>query len=524
MDNIVRQTIVVLRGMWKYRWVGLFTTWAVAVIGAVIVMSLPKQFEASARIFVNTDSILKPLMTGVTAVQPNGDQRLAMLSRVVVSRPNVDKLIRSSGLDEKVKTTEEREKLIDDVMKVLEIKTAGSNNLYMVTFRDRKPERAQKVVELLVAMFIDSSSGGRRSDADAAETFLDEQAKIYEKKLEEAENRRKEFKIRYLALGAADGKDYVARMAEASAQLNQAQLQLREAENSRDALKSGLAREDPLADSGQGKPNGGESIADIQARIDSMKRNLDGLLQKYTDSHPDVVGTRRVIAELEQQRQHIIEEHKKNGIPLGRAQGSNPLAYDQLRVSLTQAEASAASLRARVADHAARYARLRDMAQQMPQLEAEMAQLNRDYEVNKKNYDNLISRRESASITGDMQGVAGVEDFRLVDPPRVSPRPVSPNRGLLLPLTVLLALSSGFGIMFAASEIRPTFFDGQSLREMTGLPVLGVISLEKSAALKLEERRDIERYARHAAALLVLYVGIVAASYWLTLPTSGAAS
>ena len=103
----------------------------------------------------------------------------------------------------------------------------------------------------------------------------------------------------------------------------------------------------------------------------------------------------------------------------------------------------------------------------VPQIEAEFAQLNRDYDINKKNYETLVARRESAEISGDMEATSGVADFRLIDPPRVSPQPVAPNRLLLFPLALLGALGAGLFASFAASQMWPTFFDSRSLRETT---------------------------------------------------------
>jgi polysaccharide chain length determinant protein (PEP-CTERM system associated) len=227
--------------------------------------------------------------------------------------------------------------------------------------------------------------------------------------------------------------NYFARIAETSTLLERAQLELREAENTRDAFRRGLANEEPSPAAGVIIPTvSGAMITDVEARIDAMRRNLDVLLQKYTENHPDVIGVQRVIRELEGQRTQLLSARRKEGVPANPASfGSGPRASEQLKVSLAGAEAAVASLRARVTEYANRYAKLKASATMVPQLEAELAQLNRDYDVNKKNYESLVARRESASISGEMQSVSGVADFRLIDPPRVSPGPVAPNRRML---------------------------------------------------------------------------------------------
>lgn len=141
----------------------------------------------------------------------------------------------------------------------------------------------------------------------------------------------------------------------------------------------------------------------------------------------------------------------------------------------------------------------------IPQIEAQFAQLNRDYEIDKKNYESLVSRRESATISGEMDASTGGVEFRLIDPPRVSPRPVSPNRLLLLPLTLALALGAGLFVPFAASQIRPVFFDARALREVSGLPLLGTVSRQVEEAERLKEKKDLKRFIAAFASLVGIY-------------------
>lgn len=116
MDELLRQAGAILRAMWRQRWLGLAVAWLVSVVGAAVVMQVPDKYEASARIFVDTQSILKPLMAGL-AIQPNIEQQVVMLSRTLISRPNVERLVRMADLDLKVKSKQEQDELIDDLMK-----------------------------------------------------------------------------------------------------------------------------------------------------------------------------------------------------------------------------------------------------------------------------------------------------------------------------------------------------------------------------------------------------------------------
>jgi hypothetical protein len=115
-----------------------------------------------------------------------------------------------------------------------------------------------------------------------------------------------------------------------------------------------------------------------------------------------------------------------------------------------------------------------------------------------------VSRREQAEISGDMESVSGA-DFRLIDPPRVSPQPVAPNRMLLLLAALAAAVASGFFASFAASQVWPTFFDLRSLRETTQLPVLGSVTMIVGEAQKRRERRGLYGFAAGVLAFLGSY-------------------
>jgi len=503
MEDILRQALVILRATWKHRRLGMLVAWVVGAIAAGFILRIPDRYEASARIFVDTQSILKPLMSGL-AIQPNIEQQVMMLSRTLISRPNVEKLVRMADLDLSIKGKAEQDALIDRLMKTLSIQSVGRDNLYSLSYRDTDPAKAQRVVQALVSIFVESSLGDKRQDSDSARKFIEEQIRNYEKKLQEAENRLKDFKLRNVELRTSEGKSGVDHLSSLSAELNSSRLALREAENSRDAMRRQIVGEEPVLLPESSGADSGVSLPEIDGRIDTQKRNLDNLLQRYTDQHPDVIGTRRLIKDLEdQKRQELVARKKFATANPGSSISNNPV-YQQLKVSLAETEANVASLQARVAEYEARYKRTTNLLMTQPQLEAEFTQLNRDYDIHKKNYEQLVTRRESAELSGDLEA-AGSVDFRLIDPPRASSTPVAPNRILLLPGGLLIALAAGLFVAFAASQIRPVFFDGKTLRDETGLPLLGTVSLIPNEARHLKEKASLRRFLIATIGLVVAY-------------------
>jgi polysaccharide chain length determinant protein (PEP-CTERM system associated) len=359
---------------------------------------------------------------------------------------------------------------------------------------------------------VESGLGGKRKDTERAQQFIDVQIKEYERRLEDAERRLKDFKLRNLgAMGG--GTDALSSMIALDGQLGTARLELRAAEQSRDVLKRELAGEEPvfLPDQSSAQSGAaGESASEIDGRIEAMQKSLDEMLRRYTEQHPDVVGTRRIIAELEQQKKDQLEARRKaqSAAPSSSARGAsvdrNPV-YQQLKLSLADAEANVAALHARVGELEDRYNQLRSTARLKPELEEELVQLNRDYQVQKANYDGLIARRETAQLTSQMEQTANIADFRIIDPPRVSPKPVAPNRMLLLGAVVALSLGAGIVTSLGYSQLFPTFHTTRGLRRVLDRPVLGALTLQEVGSSKRRRHMGVAAFIGGLAGLFALY-------------------
>ena len=242
MDELLQQVLDYLRGMWHRRWIGLAAAWLAAVIGVIVVYRIPNKYEASARVYVDTESLLRPLL-GALAIQPNVDQQVGLISRTLLSRPNVEKLVRMADLDLDVKTRPAHDALVDSVTGSIRLDGNASTNLYVLSYRDTLPERARKIVQSLLTIFVESSLGDKRQDSRTAVKFLDDQIKRYDETLQAAENRLKEFKLKYM--GVTGQGDYFGRLASVQTAIENARLEMQAAEQSRDAYKRELAGETP---------------------------------------------------------------------------------------------------------------------------------------------------------------------------------------------------------------------------------------------------------------------------------------
>lgn len=503
MVEILHQISSHLRALWMYRWLGFIGAALVALIGMVAIWQVPDKFEASARVYVDTQSILQPLMAGL-AIQPNVDQQVDMLSRTLISHPNVEKLVHMADLDLKVKSPAEKEALIDQVTSNISIRSTGRDNLFTLSYRDSVPAVAKNVVQSLTTIFVESNLGMKRDDSSTAQQFINQQITDYEKKLVETETKIKDFKIHNLNLQVGEGKNPADHVVELDQQLQQARMDLSEAVHSRDALQRQLT--DVKEFIPQSMSDDQVTTPDLDARIQSLKTNLDGLLQRYTDQHPDVVETRRLIHDLEKQRANEVAARKRASAAnpnLGVAE--NPI-FQQIKIALGTAEANVAALQAKVAGISGQYGSAMSALKEGPEREAEYVQLVRDYNITKANYDQLVQRSQSAELSGKVDEVGGMAVFRVIDPPRVSTGPVEPNRLMLLGMVYLISIGVGLAISFVASQLRPVFFDAKTLCNVTELPVLGTVSLLQSDSLAHQIISDRRRFFMALAGLAAVYV------------------
>jgi polysaccharide chain length determinant protein (PEP-CTERM system associated) len=502
MELLIAQILEVGRAMWKRRWLGILVAWLAAVLGVIGLGTIHDRFEATARVYVDTKSVLRPLMRDL-AVEPDLDQTVGLLARTLITRPNVELLLDKSFPGARKAAPEEREQMVEGLMRGIKIASSGRDNVFNFSFRGTNPETARLVVENLVSLFLASDTGNKQRDAESARDFIDEQIKNYEARLAEAENRLKDFKLRNLGVTDTSGKDYFARMTALTEEMGKLSVELRAAEQSRDALRRELGGETETLVPETPTAGTGPLTSEYDARLEAQRKQLDELLRRYTDQHPDVIATKRLIASLEADRDREMEARRKAAAnkPAAAAPSANN-AQQQIRLALAQAEAEVASLRVRAGDMQARLAQLRASATRVPQIEAEMAQLNRDYEVIKGAYQTMVSRREKAALSEDVDATRSAQ-FQIIDPPRTAPQPVFPNRPALSALVVFLALVAGAVASFLAARLWPTFDSARVLGEATRRQVLGTVSMVMNAGTMRRARAEKVGFATALGSLVI---------------------
>jgi polysaccharide chain length determinant protein (PEP-CTERM system associated) len=395
----------------------------------------------------------------------------------------------------------EHEKLIDSLAGQIKISGTVQNDIYTISYAGDNPKTAKDVVQALLTIFLEGSLGDKKQDSKKAIQFIDDQIKAYEEKLAAAENAVKEYKLKHLGLIPQQGGDYGSKLMEASENLNRARLELAEAEQAREAIKKQM-----FGDESSAKATAAPiTNPDLDARIQALSKNLDNLRIQYTENHPDIVAAKRVIAQLEAKNAEEARQRKLTGDP---GFNASP-ALQQMKVSLSDAEARVASLRVRVQEYASRVARLKEMSAAAPEIETQLAQLNRDYQVNKENYEKLVASREAAKLSGELTATTEMMTFRVIDPPATPLLPTGPNRPRLMSIAFGAALVAGIGMALLFNLIRPTFLTQGALHAATGLPILGSVSMNWTEAEKKQRKKSNYIFWGSLLLLVLLYGAVM---------------
>jgi polysaccharide chain length determinant protein (PEP-CTERM system associated) len=514
MDSVRLLLSQYLRAAWRRRWMGVIVAWLICGVGWVAVYTIPNQYESGARLFVDADAVLTPLLRGLAADSAPTTQ-LEILQRTLLSRPNLEKLVSKTDLDLTLNSPADRERLLTRLGGEIHV-TPQTKNLFTINYRDKSPKLAHDVVQTLLTIFVESATGGSRTDMENARRFLERQIQSYEQQLRGAEKRRADFRARYIEILPADNNPNVPALEGARSSAQQLEGRLQDALISRDALKQEVENTPPMLVVESGGPNGGTINGQpVKTKVQEAEEQLRMLLLRDTDQHPDVIAQRKLIESLKTAPK---DAPTPNEITARQAAARDPNAntvkrslpnpvYEQLKVKLIEADTSIITLQ-RQRDDAVRYReRLEKVQREQPGLIAEYQNMDRDYTVLRRNYEELLGRLQSANIAQAADTQADKVKLQIIDPPEIPRLPIAPNRMLLVTGVLLGGLMTGAGLTVLFGQLDRSFSTVDELRNL-GLPVLGGISVLGLIPLR-QRLMTVVRFGAAVTVLVCVYGGLV---------------
>lgn len=498
LRELFQHLLLEARTTWRYRWHALVVAWCLAIVGALLVFSLPNKYAASAQVYADTEALTNPLLRGV-AVQPDVRGRLQIITQTLLSRPNLEAVADKTGLSLRATTPADRDELLLDLGAAVTVKGAGPRDLYDLSYADPDRQMAQKVVQAFLQILMNDTLGANTASSETAQNFLQQQVQAYSNRLNEAEQKLADFqKANVGFVPGQGGITYSARLQEAEAQLQNLQGQYDTAVASRATIQQQMRA---LASSGPSSLGVDPRTQDVDKQIATYQQQLNQLLLSYTDEYPDVVSARRMIKQLQARREALRKEAPASSV-MG-VVSDNPV-YQEMQKSMYSTQVSIQTLATQIALQKRSIADLKGNVDKISDVQATLQRLMRNYDITKKQYDQLVERLNTAELSQDATQSGNNLKFRIINPPVVPLQPVSPKRGLLLLLVLALALAVGGGFAYLMHKMNPVFVSLKSLRESSGYPVLGALSLVASPSRRQEQRREVLGFCTGAGLLVVV--------------------
>ncbi|MBK5264266.1 MAG: chain-length determining protein, partial [Alphaproteobacteria bacterium] len=418
----------------------------------------------------------------------------------LTSTENLEKVVRGTDLSLSVSGVRDMAGKVDMLRSHIKI-VAQQDNLFEITATSSdtgmsdaaNAKMASAIVQKLIDIFVEENMAGDRAETSQTLKFLDGQLAEREKQLREAEQKRMDFDQKYLGLLPGVGS-ISQRMDAARQELSQIDSQLGAAQGGLSAMNGQLAATPAsIATPGGG---GGSPYARAQAELAAARA------RGWTDNHPDVMALKREVANL-----------KSAGGSTATGGGTANPAYISIRSMQAEKQATVSALSARKAQLSSDLARLASKQEAEPGVAAEQAQLDRDYDVLKAQYDKMLADRGDIRLRGDVQTETDAIKFRVIDPPS-SPRvPAAPNRPLLLFAVLVIGIGGGIGAAFAKGQLRTTYPTAIRLERATGLPVIGAVTETLTAVQKEIRAKKLRLFAGACGALFAICLLLVAVEF-----------
>jgi polysaccharide biosynthesis transport protein len=499
----------------RQRWVFLalvLAGWAL-VWGASWV--LPSVYRSGTLILVEQPAVPEKLVA--SNIDNDIQRQLDSITEQILSRTRLIHIIEELNLyadDRKHKSADD---VVEEMRKDIDIELVRSDDkklsAFNIYYTNRSPDLAQKATDELANLFISENLEQRAERSENTTKFLEDQLAQARQKLAEQEARVRDFKDKHLGELPTQTTSNLQILTGLQAQLQAQQDSLSRAKQQNTYLESLLNQYRTLnqseTKSADGAPVG---LAAIDKELERLKAQLADLSSHYTDKHPDVRKTKEQIARTEKMRERLLADISKaaNNPEPSATTSAEPKSTAMLemesqlnanRIEMASHESSIKELQARVADYQSRL----NMA---PVMEQQFADVTRDYEQSKTDYDALLAKKNQSEMATDLEKTQQGEHFRMLDPPNRPSHPYKPNRLQLCGMGLMVGLVLGGGAAFGRDKMGGKIYSEREIKKLLPVDVIAEIPPIESEAERGAHRRGTWLAATAAAAILcVILIG-----------------
>jgi len=468
---------VVRRRKW---WFIVPATLAV-LVGIGLVLFLPKQYRSTA-----TVGIAAPAVSGDLAASAalNRDDRIRALSQQLLSRQVLARVVRAEGLDASEVGLDGAIGRLRGGVQPISFPTPvaptangqPSLDLFYVSYVDGSPEAAQRITNRLVEVFVDETSRSRTARAEDTTVFLDAQLRQAQQRLDDTEAKLREAKQANMGRLPEQTDANLQSLNGLRQQLEATNMALRSEqdrlsviERQIEAMQQGVETL-PLL-------NGSTTPATPELRVQALEQQLAAARMSYTEKHPEVL---RLVDELKAARATAAAERERPAEDR-LAHLKNDPAYRQLLADRENGRLRVRELQRAESQARAQIGLYQTRVESAPMVEQQMLALQREYDVQKKQYEDLVARREAARMTESLERRQASEQFRVFAPASWPGAPFKPDRmRLLLGALLAGAFLGGLGVV-GREFLDRSVHDSVTLAREYELTVLGEISRIRAA-------------------------------------------
>jgi len=494
MGGLWEEIRTLLHGIWQRRWIALAIAWALCLAGWLFVSQIPNQYESRARILVQ----LRQILPGQGAASQQEQQKdVDRIRQTLTSAVNLEKVVRGTELANTVATDKDVADRVAGLQQKIKV-IAQQDNLFEITATASNGKLSRAIVQKLIDIFVEDNLTQGRADASQSLTFLDQQLAERQKALQVAEAKQAEFQARYLGSLPGTGS-LTERLAAARAQLAQINSELA-------AAQSGLAAVNgQMAGTTATSPGAGGAVAGpARARVSAIQGQLaEARARGWTDNHPDVTALKSQLSQAQ-----VAARGEKPVAAGGGGASANPL-YLGLRTMQAEKASQVAALANRKAQIESDINAFDQKIAGDPAAAQEQAEIDRNYQVLKTEYDKLLTDREQVKLRSQAASQADAVKFNVVDPPVTPTAPSAPNRMLLLTGVLIVGLGGGVAAAFGLSQLAGTFPTAKRLEKASGMPVIGSVAEVVTAAQTALRKKRLQMFAAATGGLVFAWVALL---------------
>ncbi|MDO9047777.1 MAG: hypothetical protein Q7U66_08585 [Methylobacter sp.] len=504
MQDQLAQLFYYAKGALRYKWLALIVAWLVCLGGWLFVFAMPNKYASEAKVHVETKTMLQPLLRGMT-IQSDTAGLLRIMQVLMFTRNNIEQIIKMSDLN-KQSDTIDQSALIEKLKKDIKIE-GGRDDIFTIKYEATSATLAKNVVQAVLTVFSEQTHQSTLAGTDVAKKFIDDQIQEYETRLRNAEQAKENFKRANLGLLPGEGGGHVTQAQSAASLLDDAKLQLSEALSRQKALTEQL---NGIKDSDEdwAVADFGGDLTEEDSRIEALNLRKKELLVRFTENHPEIVSINNTIKGLEEVKQKTEKKGAIDDMFVKPNVMANPYVQT-VKVALNEADAAVASAKARVDELKICVEKIGEEMQSRLAVETGLQNLNRDYDSIKKNYEQLLESREQASMSEKVDDQAEALKFKIADAPNVPLKPSSPKRMYFYSGLLVVGFIFGFSLSLLLYMTKPTIMSASQLGQITGLPVLGGVSIKNNSIELSKNKNEIVRYYCAVLGLVLIYLGFM---------------